>query len=117
MGLFDEIQPEEFEAMDLPSSADTEFMTVFLTNIVRQIAMLPLDELKRHVESCEQSVRDADSVGVMIDPTGWMRAQSSGEIELVKGRNAMARKLLEIRQMLETDELLRQEYMKRTGTT
>ena len=115
MGLFDDIAPEEFEAMDESNSMDKEFMTRFLTDIVHMIGLLPPDELKAHVESCEQSVRNADSIGVMIDPTGWSRARNTGEMALVKSRNAMGRKILEIRQMMESDELLRQEYLKKTG--
>jgi len=92
-----------------------ESMVFFLTNLVRQIGSLPLDELKAHVEECEQSVRDADSIGVMFDPTGWMRARNTGEFEMAKGRNVMARHILAIRELMETDEALRQEYLKKTG--
>jgi len=94
---------------------DKEMMEFFLTNLVRQIGLLPVDDLKAHVEECERSVRNADSIGVMLDPTGWMRARNTGEFEMAKGRNAMARHILAIRELMETDEVQRQEYLKKTG--
>lgn len=87
----------------------------FLTNIVRQIGLIPPAELKAYIEECEQSVDRADSIGVMLDPTGWMRAKHTGEFEMAKGRNQMARHILEIRQLMEADEVQRQEYLKKTG--
>jgi hypothetical protein len=93
---------------------DKEDLEFFLTNLVRQIGIIPLADLEAHVEACERSVSNADSIGVMLDPTGWMRARNTGEFDMAKGRNAMARNILEIRRLMEADEKLRQEYLKRT---
>lgn len=92
-----------------------EELEFFLTNLVRQIALLPLAELEAHVKEAEQSVNYAEDIGVLFDPTGWMRARHTGEFEMAKGRNQMARHILEIRKLMETDEALRQDYLKKTG--
>ena len=94
---------------------DKDDLEFYLTNLVRQIGLIPLPELEAHVNSCERSVRNADSIGVILDPTGWMRARNTGEFDMAKGRNEMARHILEIRKLMEADEKLRQEYLKRTA--
>ncbi len=94
---------------------DKEHVEFFLTNLVRQIGLIPTTDLEAHVKDCENSVQRADSIGVMLDPTGWMRSRNTGEFDMVKGRNAMARHILEIRKLMDADEALRQEYLKKTG--
>jgi len=94
---------------------DKDDLEFFLTNLVQQIGLIPTADLEAHVEECEQSVRQFDSIGVMLDPTYWMQARNTGEFDMAKGRNAMARHILEIRKLMDADEALRQEYLKKTG--
>lgn len=82
-----------------------EGIVIILQSIAQTLAMIPLDELEQHVADCRKSLSDADTIGVMLDPTGWQRAQSSGSMEDARQQLHIVEHLLYARQGIEAREL------------
>lgn len=71
-----------------------DFVTMMLQASMRTLAVIPLQELRDHVKSCENSIEYADSMGVMRDPSGWMAARKDGSMEDAKHQLKVAKRRL-----------------------
>lgn len=94
---------------------DRDALQFFLLNIVRQIGIIPHDDLEAHVEYAREQISFADGIGPLLDPTGWIRAQSTGEFDMARAHLEMCEHILSIRKLMNQHEALRQEYLKKTG--
>ena len=98
-------------------STELDDIKFFMLNIVRQIAYLEVDKLEAHVEAIKAEQQRFDSIGPMLDPTYWMRARNTGEFDLAVTQLRIVEHLLEIRKLMDRNEGLRQEYLRKTGNT
>lgn len=79
-------------------------MVFFLQNIARQLALIPTAVLEQHVRESGASLRRADSLGAMLNPTAYRNALYSGEIQDARNQLEIVRHLLAARRAIDVRE-------------
>ncbi len=58
-----------------------EQIQMILRSAVQTLAYIPIEVMRSYVKRCELTESRRDSVGPMLDPTGWMNDRRSGQAE------------------------------------
>lgn len=80
--------------------SDTEMVQEFMRNIVRQIAMLDLEQMRQVQNDVRNSREYWDSIGGMIDPTTYRNMLSNGTWEHSRMQTEVVDHLIAIRKLV-----------------
>ncbi len=78
------------------------------------LGVIPAEELRQHVQDCERELSRADSIGAILDPTGWIRGRQDGSSEDAKLQLDIVRHLLRAREAMDAREAHCAPFRKRT---
>lgn len=79
---------------------DTEMVQEFMRNIVRQIALLDVEQMRQVQNEARQSRQYWDSVGGLIDPTTYRNMLSNGTWEHSRMQTEVVDHLVAIRKLV-----------------
>lgn len=77
----------------------SEGYVTLLQSVVQQIGLIPTKWLEDRLNSVDRSFSRADSIGVMLDPTGWMADQNSGHRASAEFQRDILSHILSIRKI------------------
>lgn len=80
---------------------NAEFMQSHLRNAAGMLVLISLEDLEAHVKNAEDSLNRWDSLGAIVDPTGYHNSLQNGKREQAKTELAIAKHLLEVRRLIE----------------
>lgn len=83
---------------------EKEFIAMMLRQAVQALTFISTEDLEAHVRESRDSLRRADSMGHILDPTGYRNALQSGELENARYQLQMAEYLLKVRQIIDERE-------------
>ena len=90
---------------------DIQFM---LKNTIQQLGLIPVDKLEEYVTNCRDDISRADSLGPIMDPTGYRDALQSGAYEDARLQLKIVEKLLEAVKMgVQRDNFVQQMGQKK----
>jgi hypothetical protein len=77
---------------------DWEYLPL-LQQAARFLAMIPLEDFERYVVDGQKELSIADSMGPLLDPTGWRQAHNDGSFEEAKRQQGIVEHLLAARKL------------------
>jgi hypothetical protein len=80
---------------------DDTMLKDFMLNIVRQITLLDLDEMRAVNIGARRSIEHWDSIGVMLDPTAYRDMLGSGTRESAKLQARIVDHLIAVRELFD----------------
>lgn len=80
--------------------SDTEMVQEFMRNIVRQIAMLDLEQMRQVQNDARRSREYWDSFGGMVDPTTYRNMLSNGTWDRSRMQTEVVDHLIAIRKLI-----------------
>jgi hypothetical protein len=86
------------------TTADNDLATIVLRSAARTLAMLPTEQLARHVRDCEESLARAETIGCMFDPTACLNAANDGTLDDARLQWDIAKHLLAARRAIDKRE-------------
>lgn len=89
----------------------------FLLNIVRQIAIVPTEELEAHIERSADSLSRAHAMGPILDPTAYRNTLYGGGFDAAENHLKMVKHLLSIRKLIDEREAMREEILGKENRT
>lgn len=79
-------------------------LTIFLSNIARQLALIPTVELEKHCDECANSIFQAEAFGCFSEPTAFIKANNDGSMQDAKNQLEIAKCLLGARRAIDKRE-------------
>lgn len=81
----------------MSEETERDMLQMFLLNIVQQVGLLDIEQLKQHISQARLSLSRADSIGPILDPTGWRNASQDGAFDRARIQVEILEHLLAIR--------------------
>lgn len=79
-------------------------LTMVLRSVIQTLSYIMTEDLENHCNKAERQIMRADSMGAILDPTGYRDALQSGQIEDARYQLRMAQHLLAARKVLDERE-------------
>lgn len=76
---------------------EKKMLQMFLLGIVQQIGLLDVKQLKEHLSEARNSMSRVDSIGPILDPTGYRNSLQDGSFERARIQIEILDHLLAIR--------------------
>lgn len=95
------------------ANAGTEMTRDFLLNIVRQVAILPLDDLQAVLDDAQASRAYWDSIGCMVDPTKYRNMLYDGTFDHAELQTKAVGHLVEIRKLIDAMDAIAAQHQTR----
>jgi hypothetical protein len=86
----------------------TEEIQTLLQSVCETLMLIPTEDLSKHIAAFDIALNRADSIGLMLDPTGWIKARRDGSFDEARCQREIAMHLLNARVNLDirNDEVL-----------
>lgn len=86
------------------SEEKRQLVVMVLQSACNTLGMIPLEDLEAHVNDCDRSLSTAESLGPILDPTGYIKSSASGEFEDAKDQAAITHHLLSALRLMHARE-------------
>lgn len=81
-----------------------EFITMLLRQAIQSLTFISTEDLEAHVRESRNSLNYTNSMGHILDPTGYRDALQSGQLEDARYQLEMVEHLLKVRQIVDERE-------------
>ena len=90
-----------------------EQIQFMMVNILKQLAMIPTDDLETYVSDIESNNQRFENIGAILDPTSYRNALHTGEIENAKAMLKITKLMLDARRAIDEREVLVKKYQQK----
>lgn len=90
-----------------------EQIQFMMVNILKQLAMIPTDDLETYIRDIEDNNQRFENVGAIVDPTAYRNALYNGELENAKAMLKITKGMLEVRRAIDEREALVKKWQQK----